>query len=107
MAATKTATIKIGNFTRQVTKASDDKQAVVAQSKAIAADEGLVVLVKRDYAGRWQGFAQRSGGSPAYDFDLAFGRRARRDDVRVNEGIVYIADTSAASGPVEVELVRP
>lgn len=110
MAATKTATISLGSYTKQVTKASTDKEAVVAYCMKIAAERRLMIVVKRLYDGRWQGFCSRrnpSGarGWAAGEYELTnAGRRARRLDNHVEGGRVYVADTAAASGPIKVSV---
>lgn len=111
MAATKTATIRIGNFTRQVTKAHESKDGVIAQCLAIAEAKGLVILVKRDFAGRWQGFCNRRNarGAAGMDVDYRYfpaGRLAVKSDIVTDGGAVYVADTSAGSGEVAAEIKR-
>lgn len=102
------ATINLGDYTRQATKASD-KQAIIEQCRAIASERNLVILVKRDWKDRWQGFAKRhnargAGHPKDYEF-MPEGRRARRIDKKVIGGRVYVANTSAGTGPVEAEEV--
>lgn len=111
MAATKTATIRIGNFTRQVTKAGKNKAAVIAQCIAIAEAKGLVILVKRDFAGRWQGYCNRRNarGMAGMETDYRWfrtGRLAVKSDTVTDGGLVYFADTNAASGEVIAEVIH-
>lgn len=112
MAATTTATISLGSYTKQVTKASTDKDAVLAQCVQVAQKRGLQIIVKRDHVGRWQGFCSRRNPSGASgwakgEYELVPGadRRARRMDNHVDGGRVYLADTMAAAGPVEVSVI--
>ena len=99
--------INIGGYTRQVTRAAGDRETVVEQCRQIASKNNLVILVKRDCVGRWQGFAKRHNARGArfpqdYDF-LPTGRRARRIDHKVPGGCVYVADTSNGCGSVRVQ----
>ena len=101
-------TIRLGSYTKQVTKASIDKGHVIAQCVAVAKKHSLLIVVKRDHAGRWQGFCSRRNPNGArgwvsaeYENVPNAGRRARRIDNRANVGKVYVADTMAAAGPVE------
>jgi hypothetical protein len=108
MAATKTA-IRIGRFTKQVTKAAADKAVAIKQAKAAATEHGWTVLVKLVYDGRWQGFALRNtarGGSHTedYRYGTGVGRHANKS-TNVGEARVYVADTAAVSGEVVVETV--
>lgn len=112
MAATTTATIKLGSYTKQVTKASADKDAVTAQCVAIAQARSLQILVKQDYTGRWQGFCSRRNPSGAtgwakgeYVIEPGAGRRARRMDNQVEGGRVYLAETANAAGPAEATII--
>lgn len=111
MAATKTATIKIGSYTKPVTKANHDKASVIADAKATAEAKNLIILVKRDYAGRWQAWAKRRNprgehvAPHEYEDIPGHDRRARKIDMRHDGGIVYVADTRAGRGEVEAEIV--
>lgn len=105
MAATKTA-IRIGRFTKQVTKANADQAAVIEQAKAAVSQHGWTVLVKLVYDGKWQGFALRNtarGGNHTEDYRYAagVGRHANKT-TNIGEARVYVADTHAGSGEVEV-----
>lgn len=87
--------IKTGSYSRAVTKAQDDKQAVVGQCREIAASKGLVILVKQDYLGRWQGWCKRHnarGASHPGDYQfLPTGRRAKKRDAKTPGGRVYLS----------------
>src|SRR5688572_7197766 len=109
MTATKTATIKVGGFTRQLSKATAD-QAPAIEAARQAADRGLIVLVKRDHAGRWQAFGKRRnplGAVSPHEYERVpgAGRRARRIDVRQPDGAIYLLDSVAATGEHAVEVV--
>jgi len=109
MAATKTAIIKLGSFTRQVTKANKNRQVVIDECRAIAAERNLIAVIKRDYQDRWQGFAKRHSARGAnhrrdYEF-LPEGRRARKMDEKVEGGQVYVANIKAANGLTKVEVL--
>lgn len=110
MAATTTATINIGRYTRQVTKARSDQAAVIAQAKEAATGKGLTVLVKRDHAGRWQGFALRDTArgrehGADYQVDAGQDRHAKKRDA-VGLARVYVADTNQASGEIEAVVLN-
>ena len=87
--------IKTGSYSRAVTKAQDDKQDVVGQCREIAASKGLVILVKQDYVGRWQGWCKRHnarGASHPGDYQfLPTGRRAKKRDANLPGGRVYLS----------------
>ena len=114
MAATKTATeiIKLGSYTKQITKASTDKDAVIAQCVSVARARSLMIVVKRDHLGRWQGFCSRRNpigarGWAAGEYEVipGAGRRSRRVDNQVDGGRVYLADTSEGCGPIEAAVL--
>ena len=90
--------IRTGGYSRAVTKAQDDKQAVVDQCREIAASKGLVILVKQNYGwqgGRWQGWCKRHnarGASHPGDYQfLPTGRRAKKRDAKVPGGRGYVS----------------
>jgi len=90
--------IKTGSYSRAVTKAQDDKQAVVDQCREIAATKGLVILVKQNYGwqgGGWQGWCKRHnarGASHPGDYQfLPTGRRAKKRDAKTPGGRVYLS----------------
>ena len=88
---TETASVKIGSYTRQVTRAMKGLNEAIEAASRVAVSQSLDVLVKQDYAGRWQAFARRNTARGAahegdYDFNPATGRTAKRRDTKVTGG---------------------
>ena len=102
-----TLKIRIGGFSKPVTKANADRAAVIVAATTWATEHNAIVLVKRDWLGRWQGWAKRAtarGVAHPGDYEfLPTGRRAKKRAVRADGGIVYVADTAAPSGEAIAE----
>ena len=115
MAATKTASVMIGDYTTQVTRAIEAQDEVIEAAARVAVSQNLDVLVKQDYSGRWQGFARRHSARGAahegdYNFDHATGRTAKKRDAKVAGGLLYLLEgpqavVAMATGAAEVSLV--
>ena len=102
-----TRTIRLGGFSKPVTKAAQDRAAVIVAATDWATNRNAVVLVKRDHLGRWQAWAKRAtarGAAHPGDYELLpTGRRAKKRAVATPGGRVYVADTAGVSGECQVE----
>ena len=98
--------IRIGSYTKAITKAGENESDITRQAKDYATTKGRAVLVKKIHDGRFQAFEKRENARGIahpedYEF-LPSGRRAKKRPVKVKGGAVYFLDKAAGVGEYEV-----